>query len=83
MKIDPKKADDSLHWDFLEEMLFGYHFPRRMVKWIMVCVRTVAYLLAFNWENHGTFHKASGARQGDPMSPHLVCAYYGVLFEDY
>ncbi|XP_074265081.1 uncharacterized protein LOC141587495 [Silene latifolia] len=35
MKIDLKKAYDSIEWKFIEQMLIALRFPPQMVTWIM------------------------------------------------
>ncbi|XP_074300593.1 uncharacterized protein LOC141631876 [Silene latifolia] len=48
MKIDLRKAHDSIEWDFVEDMLYALKFPRRMIGWIMQCVSAHAYTLPLN-----------------------------------
>ncbi|WMV18664.1 hypothetical protein MTR67_012049 [Solanum verrucosum] len=71
MKINLRKAYDMVSWEFLEEMLIGFGFPRELVKWIMLCVTTPKFSVKVNGGNHGFFAGKSGFRQGDPMSPLL------------
>ncbi|XP_062103443.1 uncharacterized protein LOC133814510 [Humulus lupulus] len=35
MKIDISKAYDSIDWDFLENLLNAFCFPKRFIRWIM------------------------------------------------
>ena len=44
LKVDLKKAFDSIHWDFLEDLLKALHFPHIFTKWIMACVSNVNFL---------------------------------------
>ena len=48
MKIDLHKAFDSVHRDFLRELLNHLKFPPQFTKWIMACVTTVAYTAIIN-----------------------------------
>ncbi|XP_050232971.1 uncharacterized protein LOC126681477 [Mercurialis annua] len=48
MKVDLRKAYDSIEWDFLEEMLLNLNFPRRFIHWVMRSVRTPTYSVAIN-----------------------------------
>ncbi|GJU54600.1 RNA-directed DNA polymerase, eukaryota, reverse transcriptase zinc-binding domain protein [Tanacetum coccineum] len=50
MKIDIQKAYDTVDWDFLEEVLKEFNFPKEMVHWVMVCVRTAAFSICVNGE---------------------------------
>ena len=39
MKIDLRKAYDSVQWDFIEEMMEHMRFPKIFIKWVMACVK--------------------------------------------
>lgn len=71
IKIDLRKAFDTVSWEFIEEMLRGLGFHPRLINWIMLCVRTPSYTLAINGGTHGFFPGRQGLRQGDPLSPYL------------
>ncbi|XP_050221646.1 uncharacterized protein LOC126671873 [Mercurialis annua] len=55
MKIDVRKAYDSIGWDFVELLLYGFRFSRNMVETIMTCVRSVKYSIMVNGEAIGYF----------------------------
>ncbi|XP_062104365.1 uncharacterized protein LOC133815556 [Humulus lupulus] len=71
MKIDISKAYDSIDWNFLENLLNALCFPKRFIKWIMVCLRGSSYALVLNGSIQGRFQGARGLKQGDPISPLL------------
>lgn len=48
MKLDIKKAYDSLEWDFLRQMLIGLGFPDMFLQWIMTCITTSSFSFAVN-----------------------------------
>ncbi|XP_022013821.1 uncharacterized protein LOC110913288 [Helianthus annuus] len=70
-KVDIQKAYDTVHWNFLKDVLVRFGFNSRIVDWIMTCVSTPAYSLCVNGEVHGYFKGRRGLRQGDPLSPYL------------
>ncbi|KAH0651594.1 hypothetical protein KY285_031723 [Solanum tuberosum] len=70
-KIDMQKADDSLEWHFLEEVLFGLQIPAQFITWIMRCVKTDSYSIVINGCPSRPFQEKKEVRQGDLLSPYL------------
>ncbi|XP_048493464.1 uncharacterized protein LOC125494011 [Beta vulgaris subsp. vulgaris] len=69
LKVDLKKAYDSIEWSFLEAVLNDIGFPSPFVKWIMACVTSVSFsILINNGSSCKPFTARKGLRQGDPMS---------------
>ncbi|XP_074278176.1 uncharacterized protein LOC141601772 [Silene latifolia] len=69
LKVDLKKAYDSISWEFLEQMLGALNFPEQFTALLMECVRSASYSLVLNGDIFGFFKWKKGLRQGDPLSP--------------
>lgn len=68
IKIDLKKAYDSVEWNFVEEILHGLKFPWKFIRWVMACLTTPDYTIAINGGTYETIVGKKGLRQGDPIS---------------
>ncbi|GJZ77020.1 RNA-directed DNA polymerase, eukaryota, reverse transcriptase zinc-binding domain protein [Tanacetum coccineum] len=71
VKIDIKKAYDTVNWKFLEKVLGMFGFHSKMVYCIMTCVATPSYIIGLNGYRHGFFKGGRGLRQGDPLFSYL------------
>ncbi|XP_074271216.1 uncharacterized protein LOC141595142 [Silene latifolia] len=78
IKIDLRKAYDTIEWTFLKEMLIALNFPPSFIDKIMTCVTSTAYSLSLNGNSFGFFKGRRGLRQRDHLSPLLftVCMEY-------
>ncbi|XP_048502988.1 uncharacterized protein LOC125498759 [Beta vulgaris subsp. vulgaris] len=71
IKVDLRKAYDSLNWALLKELLRALNFHPRFIDWVMICVSSTTFTLSINEGLCGFFKGRKGIRQGDPMSPLL------------
>ncbi|XP_074305950.1 uncharacterized protein LOC141641178 [Silene latifolia] len=78
IKIDLKKAYDSVEWGFLSQMMTALNFPQKFIDLVMTCVTSPTYSLNVNGNKFGFFKGERGLRQGDPLSPLLftICMEY-------
>ncbi|GJS67148.1 hypothetical protein Tco_0681712 [Tanacetum coccineum] len=66
-KVDIQKAYDTVDWGFLREVLIGFGFHDRMVKWIMECVTTTSFSISINGSLHGYFKEILGLRSRESV----------------
>ncbi|VFQ59176.1 unnamed protein product [Cuscuta campestris] len=71
MKIDLRKAYDSISWKAIKGIMEAMKFPTRYIGWVYFCVTSTSYSILLNGENVGFFNGGKGIRQGDPISPLL------------
>ncbi|KAK1260155.1 hypothetical protein QJS04_geneDACA013407 [Acorus gramineus] len=71
VKIDLRKAFDSIRWPFIQATLEAMNFSPIWVQWIMACIQSHRFSVLINGSPFGFFESSSGLRQGDPISPML------------
>lgn len=67
MKLDLRKAYDSVDQSFFRAVFSGLKFPDKFMLWVLLCVSTASFSIIFNGSPYGFFHGKSGSWQGDPL----------------
>jgi hypothetical protein len=71
LKVDFKKAFDTVSWDFLLELLKAKGFPQTWITWLKNLLISSSSFIKVNGIFGPTFFHQRGLRQGDPLSPLL------------
>ena len=71
LKVDLRKAFDSIRWDFVIATLRAINLPEKFIGWIQECITTASFSISVNGQTGGFFRSSKGLRQGDALSPYL------------
>ncbi|XP_057476933.1 uncharacterized protein LOC130764649 [Actinidia eriantha] len=78
LNIDLRKAFDTVDWAFIKDMLAALQFPTTFISWIMACMSSTSFSLAFNGSLHRVLQRADGLKvRGSPI-PIPICALSGI-----
>lgn len=73
LKIDLRKADDLVSWDFICLILQKMDFSHLFIGWIMECITSPIFFALINRSPTGFFQSNRGLRQRNPISSYLFC----------
>ena len=62
LKIDIRKAFDSMDWDFLLAMLHNFDFLDQIYRWVQVIFSTARIFILINGAPKGYFSCSRGLR---------------------
>ena len=79
LKVDLRKAFDTVCWDFVIKLLQAQSFPPIFVTWIKECMTSPRFSVSVNGELAGFFAGKKGLRQGDSISPYIFIMIMEVL----
>ncbi|XP_026443893.1 uncharacterized protein LOC113344037 [Papaver somniferum] len=71
LKVDLKKAYDSVKSEAVLEAMSKFGFPSQFITWVKLCISSAKFFILVNGSPYGFFGAKRGLRQGCPLSPYL------------
>ncbi|KAL9676300.1 hypothetical protein QQ045_004513 [Rhodiola kirilowii] len=71
IKLDFRKAYDSVSWEFLRSVQVSLGFGEKWINWMQECYSTAALSILINGSSTEDIPMERGLRQGVPLSPFL------------
>lgn len=68
IKIDIKKAFDTIYWAFIENMLQLYNIRAELKQLILSCLKNIKFTPILNGKRTQYFRPSRGIRKGDHLS---------------
>ncbi|KAJ6809410.1 uncharacterized protein M6B38_160565 [Iris pallida] len=84
VKLDLRKAYDTVNRDFLCHLMLAMGFDERWVARVRECICSPTFSVLIQGTPHGYFRSNRGLRQGDPLSPYLftlVMEYFTCMMD--
>lgn len=78
LKVDIRKAFDTVCWDFGIKTLKAQQFPPLFITWIKECTTSPMFSVAINGKLAGFFEGKKGMRQRDSMSMYLFIMLFSL-----
>ncbi|KAL2225227.1 UNVERIFIED_CONTAM: hypothetical protein Sindi_3023100, partial [Sesamum indicum] len=79
LKVDIRKAYDTVEWDFLLAVLQLFGFPPTFTRWIEECVTTTSFSDWAQWKTSWVLCWSERTTTGRPTFSLSVCSCYGSL----
>ena len=73
LKINIRKAFNTMNWKFLIHVLQCFGFNNVFCEWIVTILHSAKLSISINGKAVGFFNCTRGVKQGDPLSPRLLC----------